>query len=365
MYQSLLDMERKLDWTMTRKRVEIQDTLARIPTVRHCGYLYTVSGQPWQVGVESAEMASIETGESAPAWVFKIEGWLLESTSSRKGTQRKFSTFVKRMVVERSRDPALYQETISSSGCGLECRIQPWTGFHCDELEMRPRKFGLLYLEHFPEQYKIHPDLGDILGFKEDSRLGVIRTLWNYIKIQGLEDKVDRRLIRTDDRLGRLFGKLPELVNKYQQPREPIVLYYNLNPTEIPSERPMAWDVEIKTEDTALKNRMHVLMTANKDTTQTLTKLDEEIALMAQLLHNSHLKRTFLQSFSKDLSQFITSWLESQSRDLESILGSGLSEGLTVRQEELRRIEFFKLPWVEEAVAVQEGLRLVKAKGGH
>lgn len=34
MYTSLLDMERKLDWTMTRKKVEIQDALARNPTVR-------------------------------------------------------------------------------------------------------------------------------------------------------------------------------------------------------------------------------------------------------------------------------------------------------------------------------------------
>lgn len=33
MYQSLLEMEKKLDWTMTRKRVEVQDTLARNPTV--------------------------------------------------------------------------------------------------------------------------------------------------------------------------------------------------------------------------------------------------------------------------------------------------------------------------------------------
>ena len=33
MYQDLLEMERRLDWTMMRKRVEIQDALGRIPTV--------------------------------------------------------------------------------------------------------------------------------------------------------------------------------------------------------------------------------------------------------------------------------------------------------------------------------------------
>lgn len=75
---------------------------------------------------------------------------------------------------------------------------------------------------------------------------------------------------------------------------------------------------------------------------------EPQIALLAQSLHNSHLKRTFLQSFADDPARFIQTWLESQSRDLETILGSGPTEGMTVRQEELRRSEFFQLPWVEE-----------------
>jgi SWI/SNF-related matrix-associated actin-dependent regulator of chromatin subfamily D len=69
-------------------------------------------------------------------------------------------------------------------------------------------------------------------------------------------------------------------------------------------------------------------------------------------------KKVFLESFAKDPAKFIQTWLESQSRDLESILGSGPTEGLTVRQEELRRSEFFQLPWVEEAVAIQHGTNL-------
>lgn len=79
-----------------------------------------------------------------------------------------------------------------------------------------------------------------------------------------------------------------------------------------------------------------------------LVGLVKQIALLAQSLHNSHLKQTFLQSFADDPAKFIQTWLESQSRDLESILGSGPTEGMTVRQEELRRSEFFQLPWVEE-----------------
>jgi len=147
-------------------------------------------------------------------------------------------------------------------------------------------------------------------------------------------------------------------VNRCLVAPDPITLHYTINPTIPAPERPMAWDVEVKMEDTALKSKMTVMVQGNKESTTTLAKLDEDIATHAQSLHNSHLKRTFLQSFSRDPAQFIQTWLESQSRDLETVLGSGASDGLTIRQEELKRSEFFRLPWVEEAVAVQEGTRL-------
>jgi SWI/SNF-related matrix-associated actin-dependent regulator of chromatin subfamily D len=89
-----------------------------------------------------------------------------------------------------------------------------------------------MYLEQTPEQYKVSPDLGNsfvllfaashtglsayVLGLKEESRIGVIQTLWNYIKLNGLQDKVDRRRIRADDYLRPVrewrcgMGNLPE-----------------------------------------------------------------------------------------------------------------------------------------------------------
>lgn len=59
----------------------------------------------------------------------------------------------------------------------------------------------VLYLEHFPEQYKVSPELGEALCIKEDSRIGVIQALWNYIKIHSLQDKTDRRIVRADEKL--------------------------------------------------------------------------------------------------------------------------------------------------------------------
>ncbi|KAG5646924.1 hypothetical protein DXG03_002000 [Asterophora parasitica] len=369
MYQDLLEMERKLDWTMMRKRAEIQDALARNPNTTRTLRIFmshTVSGQLWQGDTS----ANFETGEGIPAWAFKIEGRLLELPNQRtrdKTPQRKFSTLIKRMVIELDRDPALYPEgNIVEWPRAPGHHNPPLDGFSVRRTGDAPTKLRVvMYLDHFPEQFKVVGDLGVILGIKEESRIGVIQALWNYIKVQGLQDKTDRRMVRADERLRPIFGgdsilfqKLPEIVNRYLTAPSPIILHYTINPTNPPPERPSAWDVEIKTEDLSLKGRMAAVVTQSKESMHMLATMDEEIALLAQSLHNSHLKRTFLQSFADDPAKFIQTWLESQSRDLESVLGSGPSEGMTVRQEELKRSEFFQLPWVDEAVAIQEGLRL-------
>jgi SWI/SNF-related matrix-associated actin-dependent regulator of chromatin subfamily D len=376
MYQDLLEMERKLDWTMTRKKVEVQDALAKTPTTTRTLRIFlshTVSGQVWQAGdtvlTEGGETpVNFENGQGIPAWAFKIEGRLLEVPNQRakdKGTPRKFSSFVKRMIVELDRDTTLYPDGNIVEWPRVLPANPPLDGFTVRRMGDQPTKIRIvMHLEHFPEQYRVQPELGNMLGIKEESRVGVIQALWNYIKVQGLQDKVDRRLIRADEYLkpilgadSMMFQHIPELVNRYLMPPDPVVLHYTVNPAVMPLERPSAWDVEIKMEDVAMKTRMATMVLASKESTQELTKLDEEIVLHTQSLHNSHLKRTFLQSFAEDPVQFIHTWLASQSRDLESILGSGASEGATVRAEELRRSEFFTLPWVEEAVAVQEGFR--------
>ena len=178
------------------------------------------------------------------------------------------------------------------------------------------------------------------------------------------------------------FQQIPERVNRFLMKADPIILHYTLNPSVPPPDKPSAYDIEIKVDDATMKSRMsHVAVNMLPETVKELTRLDDEvrihfpqantltrpifgqIATNMQSLQNSHLKRTFLQSFADKPQEFIQTWLESQSRDLETILGSGNTDGATLRQDDLRRSEYFRLPWVEEAVAIQEGLRLAMKAG--
>jgi SWI/SNF-related matrix-associated actin-dependent regulator of chromatin subfamily D len=116
MYQSLLEMEKKLDWTMNRKKVEVQDALGRNPTTTRTLRLFlshTVSGQLWQTGEAGADGINFETGQGIPAWSLKVEGRLLELPNQRARDRvppRKFSSLIKRMIIELDRDPILYPD---------------------------------------------------------------------------------------------------------------------------------------------------------------------------------------------------------------------------------------------------------------
>jgi len=49
----------------------------------------------------------------------------------------------------------------------------------------------------------------------------------------------------------------------------------------------LAWDVEIKAEDSGLKAKMTTLVQANKEGIQKLTKLDEEVRILRPALDKS------------------------------------------------------------------------------
>lgn len=87
---------------------------------------------------------------------------------------------------------------------------------------------------------------------------------------------------------------------------------------------------------------------------------------------------------STDPANFINRWLSTQARDLDLILGNQIgaigSNGGGVREEDLRRSDLFKLPWVraadvsevhllttarlqvEEAITIHEGARIAEAQ---
>jgi SWI/SNF-related matrix-associated actin-dependent regulator of chromatin subfamily D len=161
-----------------------------------------VSGQSWQQNNDAQSSngtVNVETGEGIPAWQLKIEGRLLEvhsvqlclnrcalnfvqlpnQRSKDRAPPRKFSTFVKQIIVEMERDPAQYPDSntvevrFNMFHISLEFTTvmqwirnptqnhQPLDGFAVRRRGDIPTKIRVvMHLEQQPEVYKIHPDLG-------------------------------------------------------------------------------------------------------------------------------------------------------------------------------------------------------------
>lgn len=77
-----------------------------------------------------------------------------------------------------------------------------------------------------------------------------------------------------------MFQQLPELVNRFLLPPDPIILHYTLNPAVPPPEKPGAWDVEVRLDDSTLKNRMNQsVVQLAVETARELSKMDDEVCL--------------------------------------------------------------------------------------
>jgi upstream activation factor subunit UAF30 len=50
------------------------------------------------------------------------------------------------------------------------------------------------------------PALAEVIGNKPTPRTEIVKKIWDYIKKNGLQDKVNRRMINTDAKLKTLFG---------------------------------------------------------------------------------------------------------------------------------------------------------------
>lgn len=108
-----------------------------------------------------------------------------------------------------------------------------------------------LQLEQQPDRYKLAPPLADLLQMKDGTRASIVAAVWNYIKINGLQDKQDRRVIKVDAKLQAVryfttlwsraqvalqlaatetmvFHNIPELVDRYLLPPDPFMIYYNV-----------------------------------------------------------------------------------------------------------------------------------------
>ncbi|CAO1311855.1 unnamed protein product [Diamesa serratosioi] len=347
-YMDLLAFERKLDATIMRKRLDIQEALKR--PMKQKRKLRIFISNTFYPAKEPTE--ANEGGEgSVASWELRVEGRLLEDNKNDPNKiKRKFSSFFKSLVIELDKD--LY---------GPDNHLVEWHRTHTtqetDGFQVkRPgdrnvRCTILLLLDYQPLQFKLDPRLARLLGVHTQTRPVIISALWQYIKTHKLQDAHEREFIVCDKYLEQIFGcpkmkfaEIPQRLNPLLHPPDPIVINHVITVeggTE--NKQTACYDIDVEVDDT-LKNQMNnfLLSTASQQEIQGLdSKIHETVDTINQLKTN----REFFLSFAKDPQSFIHKWIVSQSRDLKTMTD------VVGNPEEERRAEFYYQSWTQEAVS--------------
>ncbi|XP_031439454.1 SWI/SNF-related matrix-associated actin-dependent regulator of chromatin subfamily D member 3b isoform X3 [Clupea harengus] len=374
-YMDLLAFERKLDQTIMRKRVDIQEALKRPMKQKRKLRLYISNT------FNPAKPDADDSDGSIASWELRVEGKLLDDPGKQK---RKFSSFFKSLVIELDKD--LYGPDNHLVEWHRTPTTQETDGFQVKRPgDVSVRCTLLLMLDYQPPQFKLDPRLARLLGIHTQTRSCIIQALWQYVKTNKLQDSHDKEYINCDKYFQQIFdcprlkfSEIPQRLTNLLLPPDPIVINHVIRNSlagtfrqfstagaapvgplsgpcsgakYVPSpgvdpndqKKTACYDIDVEVED-PLKAQMSsfLLSTANQ---QEIASLDNKIHETIESINQLKIQRDFMLSFSRDPKGYIQDWLKSQSRDLK------LMTDVVGNPEEERRAEFYHEPWTQEAVS--------------
>ncbi|KZL68263.1 SWI/SNF complex protein (SWIB/MDM2 domain-containing protein) [Colletotrichum tofieldiae] len=371
-YKELRDFERRLDATMTRKRLDIVETVGRnakrYKTLR-VWISNTVEDQAWQGSGLSVDSFDF-TPSAEPSYRVKIEGRVLEdgqedaleessqnadrieedgAVSSRRQSsapaaqKQRFSHFFKALNVDfdRTRSRAASDQTVEWK---KPASLNAAAGAEFDEFTFKRSGDEImnitinLHRQEDPERYLLSPELADIVDMTEASRQEAVLAVWEYIKMMGLQEDEEKRNFRCDELLKKIVngsdvGIIPNL-NDYIQPHlsplPPVSLPYTVRVDEEfhKDPQPTIYDVRVAVDD-PLRAKLVPFVTnpAYASALKEVVAMDEQLATLISAVASSKAKHSFFASMSQDPTNFVRNWMSSQKRDLEVIMGEATRGG--------------------------------------
>jgi len=349
-YSDLLHLERKVDYTIMRKRLEMQESLKRPQKIKKKLRLFITN---------SYHPANPTQQNSTGNWELRVEGRLLEQealTSNKNPeatsgkTKRKFSTFFKSLVIEL--DKELYGPDNHLVEWHRQANTQETDGFQVKRPGDRDVKCTMMFmLNHEPAQFKLDLRLARLLGIHTATRSTIVHSLWQYIKTNKLQDANDRIWINLDPYLRQIFNTerirfadIPGRLHPLLSPPDPIAIHHRIScdPNESTRNKTTCYDIEVEIDDPlkSLQNKF-LLDTANQSEIQ---KKDQDLLHNIERIKEFRIARDFYLGFANNPQAFITDWIASQCKDLKGM------QDMSGNPDVERRSETFKEDWVNEAV---------------
>jgi len=245
-YKQLRDVERKLDSVMMRKRLDLQDSVLsqtkKLSKLR-IWISNTVENQPWQGSSMDENAFDFNMGVEA-TYKVKIEGRLVEEDEEDDVSEKddeeeettngdamdhdaqetskpplppqppkrtKLSHFFKSITVDFDRNKNLQPDGTTQVEwrkpvVPANAQVLPKEA-DFDSLEFERKSDENinctinLFRDESPERYKLSKELADLVDTEEDDRTSVLAAIWEYIKVNGLQQEEEKRSIAKDDKL--------------------------------------------------------------------------------------------------------------------------------------------------------------------
>lgn len=329
-YMTLLASEQRIDSTLTRKRLDIQEALKRPSKVKKRLRIYIS-----HTFIEERHPEKEHEESSLPMWELRVEGRLLDEQApaagilgQRPNPKRKFSSFFKSLVIE------LDKEMYGPDQHLVEWHRTPQTnetdGFQVKRAGDRPVKCRvLLLLDNHPSKFKLHPRLAKVLGIAVETRPKIIEALWQYIRTHGLQDPQEHDIINCDTFLSQCFGvsrmrfmEVPNKLHQLLQQIDPLEFNHIIQrPKEGQEQVSTCYDIDVEMEDPAKQYMAQFIH--NPLLVNDIQALDQKCFDIIEQINELKTRRDFYSRFYLEPTEFIRDWMMSQNADLKTLSDVG------------------------------------------
>ncbi|KAF2302640.1 hypothetical protein GH714_000549 [Hevea brasiliensis] len=321
LYTQLLEFEARVDAAMTRKKMDIQESLKNPPRIRKTLRLYIFNTFENQVQGENnnAEPAS---------WSLKIVGRILEDGKDP-------SLYPDNHVIlwESARSPVLNE--------GFEVKRKGNKEFTA---------MIRLEMNNVPDKFKLSPALSEVLGIEVETRSRVLVAIWHYVKTRKLQVPNDPSFFMCDPPLKKLFGEekmkfavVSQKISQHLTPPQPIHLEHRVKLSGNCPAGTTCYDIVVDIPFPLQKDLAAFLASTEKH--KEIDACDQLICDSIKKIHEHRRRRAFFLGFSQSPGEFINSLIASQSNDLKLVAGDA---SRTAEKE--HQSYFYNQPWVEDAV---------------
>lgn len=252
-YDRLLQLEKSIDEKMYKTRLDIQENLMK-PTpkvkalLRTHLYSYFIK--------ENKEESNMEGDENEYTWVLRIQGKIMPVLQSQPGGfYRKFSYFFNKVQFKFDSENIEEFKEIE----WLRANNSDVDGFEikrsCKNFDKIKIKI-LFYVNSYIQEFKVSDELSEIIGIKQETRPRILYHLWQYIKINSLQDIENPNLIINNKELQHLFGcdrmditsLTSRLVHHIKQP-DPIEIEFTIQPVMDWKDSQKLYDIIVNIDD--------------------------------------------------------------------------------------------------------------------